>query len=123
MYAQELFSKTFYSSFRNRSRADSIAGKAVGPPSQNYHPQLEFEVNVAEYVMALHREIKPPTVPKTSTKIPRGKTLRPGFPIYGPKFIPPSFNDARLRISGKVKAQTVGMTDFSWRGWQTGGPI
>ncbi|KAJ7036212.1 hypothetical protein C8F04DRAFT_954042 [Mycena alexandri] len=56
----------------------------------NYKPQLQFEANVAKYDMALHREIRPPTVAKTSTKIPQPKALKPGLPIYGPKFIPPS---------------------------------
>ncbi|KAJ7157748.1 hypothetical protein C8R46DRAFT_908802 [Mycena filopes] len=109
----------------------------------NYAPQLEFEANVAEYVTFLHRETKPPTVPKTSTKIPKPPALKPGVPVYGPKFIPPSLNDARLRLATKVKPQTAylrpiniihpiyyptlgkcphcGSCDVRWDGWNATG--
>ncbi|KAJ7467666.1 hypothetical protein FB451DRAFT_1178035 [Mycena latifolia] len=55
----------------------------------------------------LHRETRAPTPPKNSTKIPTERPLKPGIPVYGPKFIPPTFNDARLRMSSKVKPQTA----------------
>ncbi|KAJ7094401.1 hypothetical protein C8R44DRAFT_645317 [Mycena epipterygia] len=72
-----------------------------------YAPQLEWEAGVAEYVTFLHRETRAPPTPKNSTKISAEKPLKAGIPIYGPRFIPPSFNDARLIMSGKIKPQTA----------------
>ncbi|KAJ7150806.1 hypothetical protein C8R46DRAFT_1229740 [Mycena filopes] len=71
-----------------------------------YAPQLEWEANVAEYVMLLHRETRPARTTKTSNTIPKAQTLKAGLPIYGPRFIPPSFIDTRLR-GAKIKAETV----------------
>ncbi|KAJ7161440.1 hypothetical protein C8R43DRAFT_947636 [Mycena crocata] len=68
-----------------------------------YLPQLTWEAHVAEYVTVLYRETRPPPVAKTSNKISAPKALKAGIPIYGPKFIPPSFTDIRLRMSGKIK--------------------
>ncbi|KAJ7026746.1 hypothetical protein C8F04DRAFT_966090 [Mycena alexandri] len=140
MYAQDLSYRTFYSFLLKQVDARIISWQKNRATQSNYKPQLQFEANVAEYVMALHREIRPPTVAKTSTKIPQPKALKPGFPIYGPKFIPPSFNDVRLRsFAGKVKPQAAylrpiniihpvyypslgncphcGSSDARWDGW------
>ncbi|KAJ7130666.1 hypothetical protein C8R46DRAFT_1236100 [Mycena filopes] len=71
-----------------------------------YVPQLEWEANIAEYVMLLHRETRPARTTKASNTIPKAQVLKAGVPIYGPRFIPPSFIDTRLR-GGKVKAETA----------------
>ncbi|KAJ7110204.1 hypothetical protein C8R43DRAFT_867643, partial [Mycena crocata] len=63
-----------------------------------YLPQLKWEAHVAEYVSVLYRETRPPPVAKTFNRISAPKALKAGIPIYGPKFIPPSFTDIRLRM-------------------------
>ncbi|KAJ7097109.1 hypothetical protein B0H15DRAFT_773454, partial [Mycena belliarum] len=68
-------------------------------------PQLEWEANVAEYVTVLYQATKAPPTTKNSTKISRESPLKLSIPILGPKFIPPSFNDYRLRQTGKIEAK------------------
>ncbi|KAJ7279170.1 hypothetical protein C8J57DRAFT_1221937 [Mycena rebaudengoi] len=67
---------------------------------------LEWEANIAEFVLFLHRETRAPAVPQAqgSTKISSERVLRSGIPIYGPRFLPPSLNDMRLR-RGKIKTE------------------
>ncbi|KAJ7261185.1 hypothetical protein C8J57DRAFT_1232739 [Mycena rebaudengoi] len=67
---------------------------------------LEWEANIAEFVLFLHRETRAPAVPQGSTKISSERVLRSGIPIYGPRFLPPSLNDMRLR-RGKIKTETT----------------
>ncbi|KAJ7210593.1 hypothetical protein C8J57DRAFT_1257152 [Mycena rebaudengoi] len=69
---------------------------------------LEWEANIAEFVLFLHRETRAPAVPQAqgSTKISSERVLRSGIPIYGPRFLPPSLNDMRLR-RGKIKTETT----------------
>ncbi|KAJ7488818.1 hypothetical protein FB451DRAFT_1080271, partial [Mycena latifolia] len=65
-----------------------------------YLPQLEWKANVAEYISVLYR--------KRTAKISAPQALKCGFPIYRPRFIPPSYNDYRLRTSGasaKIKPE------------------
>ncbi|KAJ7248984.1 hypothetical protein C8J57DRAFT_991054, partial [Mycena rebaudengoi] len=107
-----------------------------------YHPQLEWEANVAEFVLFLHRETRAPAVPRGSTEISSERALRSGIPIYGPRFLPPSLNDTRLRW-GKNKTETTylrpiniihpvyydnlgtcphcGSTDVKWDSWNAMG--
>ncbi|KAJ7635470.1 hypothetical protein DFH06DRAFT_1003457, partial [Mycena polygramma] len=102
-------------------------------------PQLRWEANVVEYVKFLKNEIKPKTG-KNSTTGPQ--KLKPGIPIYGPKFLPPSLTDTRLRAD-KIKPDTAylrpmniihpvyyptlakcpecGSTDVSWDSWNATG--
>ncbi|KAJ6452711.1 hypothetical protein C8R47DRAFT_1256076 [Mycena vitilis] len=68
-----------------------------------YEPQLRWEANVVEYVTFLKNETKPKTG-KTSTTGPQ--KLKPGIPIYGPQFFPPSLIDTRLRAE-KIKPDTA----------------
>ncbi|KAJ6484175.1 hypothetical protein C8R45DRAFT_931628 [Mycena sanguinolenta] len=79
--------------------------KNRGNQSQ-YHPQLEFEANVAEYVLHVFRETRPERTTGTSNKINKPKTLHPSTPIYGPKFVPPSLTDVRHR-AGKIQPQAA----------------
>ncbi|KAJ6497153.1 hypothetical protein C8R47DRAFT_1212691 [Mycena vitilis] len=105
-----------------------------------YEPQLRWEANVVEYVMFLKNETKPKKTGKNSTSGPQ--QLKPGIPIYGPKFFPPSLTDTRLRAD-KIKPDTAylrptniihpvyyptlakcpecGSTDVSWDGWNATG--
>ncbi|KAJ7182935.1 hypothetical protein C8R43DRAFT_968527 [Mycena crocata] len=110
------------------------------PTQSRYKPQLEWEANVAEYVSVLYRATKPPrTTSKSSAKIKENPPLKPGIPIYGPRFVPPSFVDNRLRRWGNTKPEIAylrpinvihpvyypslskcphcGSSDVRWDGW------
>ncbi|KAJ7676042.1 hypothetical protein DFH06DRAFT_1466749 [Mycena polygramma] len=104
-----------------------------------YEPQLRWEANVVEYVTFLKNETKPKTGKKSTTG---PQQLKPGIPIYGPKFFPPSLTDTRLRAD-KIKPDTAylrptniihpvyyptlakcpecGSTDISWDSWNATG--
>ncbi|KAJ7244850.1 hypothetical protein C8J57DRAFT_1039655, partial [Mycena rebaudengoi] len=80
-----------------------------------YHPQLEWEANVAEIVLFLHRETRAPAVPQGSAEISSERVLRSGIPIYCPRFLLPVYYD------NLGTCPHCGSTDVKWDSWNATG--
>ncbi|KAK6984837.1 hypothetical protein R3P38DRAFT_2575379, partial [Favolaschia claudopus] len=65
--------------------------------------QLTFEANVVEYVALMYAESRH----HGNSKATGPKTLPKGFPILGPRFVPPSLLEAKKRTPAKIEPNTL----------------
>ncbi|KAJ6618617.1 hypothetical protein B0H10DRAFT_1795155 [Mycena sp. CBHHK59/15] len=135
--------KSFEDSWKKAVRNTAVAWIYSYLKTQSkFLPQLQWEANIVEYVMFLYKETKPPKNSKATKTYP-ARALGPNIPIYGPRFIPPSLNDHRLRMSKKInpeiaylrpiniihpvfysdigKCPSCGSEDITWDSWTTSG--
>ncbi|KAK7027758.1 hypothetical protein R3P38DRAFT_3190841 [Favolaschia claudopus] len=100
--------------------------------------QLTFEANVVEYVALMYTESRH----HGNSKSTGPKILPKGFPILGPRFVPPSLLEARKRTPANIQPQSLYIrplnvvhpfyyddfccpqcdsTDIKWDSWTGGG--
>ncbi|KAK7000737.1 hypothetical protein R3P38DRAFT_3218571 [Favolaschia claudopus] len=101
--------------------------------------QLTFEANIVEYVSLMYTESRH----HGNSKATGPKTLPKGFPMLGPRFVPPSLLEAKKRSPAKIEPNSLYMrplnvvhpfyydnlccpqcdsADIKWDSWTGGGP-